>query len=390
MESKPDFTDLIAKYYSNSLTEDESAKLKFWIDEHPENKNAFINYISLLQDYQKIEFLERFDRKTRFNILTQNIQRNRKIRIIRNISIAASFLILVSVGIAIRFNTRSKDLRIEQTSIDQLGETGGKKAILTFANGKSVNLDAQENEFFKEEDGTLIEKDNNNNLSYKSDSKSNNSNLFNTVEVPRGGEYSLVLSDGSKVWLNAESSIRFPVTFNSVERAVYLTGEAFFDVKSDPERPFIVHSFDTKVKVLGTRFNINGYPEKDYISATLVDGELEVYNKTQNKIIYPGTQALLFKADSNIQVNKVNTNLYTSWVNGILEFENRDLEYIMIQLSRWYQVDFKFKDDNIKNTRFSGAIKRNNSFEYALDLIERISDVNFTVKNSTIVIEKSN
>ena len=322
--------------------------------------------------------------------ITQQIQRNKKIRFIRNISIAASFLIIVSVGIAIRFNSGSKDLIIEQTSIDKLGKTGSKKAILTFANGETVNLDAQENEIFKEEDGTLIENDNNNTLSYKSDSKSKNSNLFNTVEVPRGGEYSLVLSDGSKIWLNAESSIRFPVTFNNVERAVYLTGEAFFDVTSDPERPFIVHSYDAKVKVLGTRFNINGYPEKNYISATLVDGELEVYNKTHKEIIYPGMQALLFKADSIIQVEEVNTNLYTSWVNGILEYENRDLEFIMIQLSRWYQVDFKFKDDNIKNARFSGAIKRNNSVEYALDLIERISDVNFTVENSTIVIEKSN
>ncbi len=379
---------LISNYYTGSLTESDSLTLMSWINEHPDNKDAFKQYISLLHDYKKIRFIEQHDSKRTFHDLSGGLNKKARIRLIRNFSIAASFLILISLGIAIRFNTKSKDHSMEQARIDQLGETGSRKASLTFANGNTVNLDAIENQTFQEEDGTLIEKDNSNTLSYKSDSKATDSNLFNTVEVPRGGEYSLVLSDGSKVWLNAESSIRFPVSFNSAERAVFLTGEAFFDVKSDIDRPFVVHLLNAKVKVLGTRFNLNGYPERDYISATLVDGELEVYTKTQKEKIYPGTQALLYKADDNIEVNKVNTNLYTSWVDGILEFENRDLEFIMIQLSRWYQVDFKFNDNDLKNTRFSGAIKRNNSFEYALDLIERISDVKFTVEDSIIVIEK--
>ena len=222
---------------------------------------------------------------------------------------------------------------------------------------------------------------------------------YNELIIPKGRSYSLVLSDGTRVWLNAESSIHYPVSFSKGERRVKISGEAFFDVVLDANRVFIAETENYNIKVLGTKFNISSYQDEDIAATTLVSGSISIFtdnnsNKVEPAVVSPGEQFRYNKSDETIEITKVDTELYTSWVNNNLRLNQMPLKDIFKILSRRYDIDVVFCDERAKHEKFSGLIPLNDNLNTILDQLSKVSKVEllqiiihvFYEKESTISI----
>lgn len=211
---------------------------------------------------------------------------------------------------------------------------------------------------------------------------------FNELYIPKGRSYTLVLNDGTRVWLNSESFIRYPVRFGPRERKVYITGEAFFDVKSDASRHFIVSTNAYDIQVLGTRFNINSYEEENTVATTLVSGSVLIDSKDGTKMsISPGEQFRLDKNDKSISVSKVDVGLYTSWIDNILQINSMTLDDIFKILKRRYDIEVNYIHLKAKTERFSGRIPLNDNLNVILTQISKVSELEFNIEDKTIMVK---
>ena len=391
MNSEGDYMiEKILNFYKGDLKEEEAVKFKEWLDEDVERQNYFSTYHKIYGEAKTVQFLEQLNSEQAWNNISKKITKPKVRRLHHWLPYVAAASIIVFVSVLLLLE-KPKQINLKKDyDFAQMATVGSKKALLTLANGTKVRLHEQLMQNFTELDGTKIYKDTANNLTYSASVSTNLKLIYNNIEVPRGGEYSLILSDGTKVWLNSDSKLRYPVKFIGNKRDVFLVGEAYFEVAHNAHSPFIVHAHDSEVKVLGTKFNISSYEDQEFISTTLVEGSVEINDLMNSKILKPGYQSVIFRGVNGIDVTQVETHLYTSWVSGVFEFEDMDLEYIMAQLGRWYNVKFFFTEEKFKNIRFTGAIKRDNSFEFALDLIEQIAEVDFAIKDDYIIIGRPN
>jgi ferric-dicitrate binding protein FerR (iron transport regulator) len=210
---------------------------------------------------------------------------------------------------------------------------------------------------------------------------------YNELYIPKGKSYSLILSDGTRVWLNAESSIRYPVQFGSNERRVVIDGEAFFDVTHDTGKPFIVQTNDYNVKVLGTKFNVNAYKDEKVTATTLVSGLVSVSKEGANDLLVnPGEQISFNRSDGSIGKKEVDVELFTSWVNNKLKLESMRVEDIFRILGRRYDIDVFFSDEGAKDVEFTGKIPLNDNLNVILDQISIISNIEFQIEKRLIVV----
>ncbi|MDR0891269.1 MAG: FecR domain-containing protein [Mediterranea sp.] len=206
------------------------------------------------------------------------------------------------------------------------------------------------------------------------------------LEVPRGGEYKLLLADGTRIHLNAESRLSYPPVFVGSRREVSLQGgEGFFEVAKDPTHPFIVHTAQADIEVLGTRFNVSAY-EADRVVVTLEEGSVRLTAGTDTRLLVPGQQGVVTRG--TIAVDAVNVRNYTSWATGVYEYEETTLAAIAQQLSRWYDVDINFANPALGRRRFAGVIFRDQPLQQAVDILSKVSDVRFVKRGETIVIEE--
>ena len=212
--------------------------------------------------------------------------------------------------------------------------------------------------------------------------------VFNTLRIPVGGYYRLTLADGTKVWLNSKTELRYPVTFNGEERKVFLTGEAYFEVTHDEGHPFIVSTDNMNVKVYGTEFNVNTY-QKGVIQTTLVNGKVGIrVNSTGKEVILKPNQMAEFEEQSGtVQVKDVDPYAYIAWRNGEFVFERETIEEIMERLSRWYDVKVFYTNESVKQKRFTGVIDRYDDIEQVLRLIEGPATLRFEVKGNTVTVQ---
>lgn len=211
---------------------------------------------------------------------------------------------------------------------------------------------------------------------------------YHELLIPKGGEYQLCLSDGTTVYMNADSRLRFPVRFQGRTREVFLEGEAYFDVHSDASHPFVVHASELNVRVLGTGFNVMAYKNDSRTEVTLVNGKVEVKGEKINEELKPNQQIVLDKATGMYELKDVNVHTYVDWKNGILNFDAMPLDELCERLSRWYNVTFFFSNENLKKLRFSGAVRKYNEIDYILRLIEATTDVTFNISGTTVVVCK--
>lgn len=270
---------------------------------------------------------------------------------------------------------------------------GGNKAILTLADGTRVILDSANNGTISKEGNVTVIKLDDGQLAYNSSTGINQQAevQYNTITTPRGGQYQLILSDGTKVWLNAASSLRYPTSFSGKERRVELTGEGYFEVKHDPTKPFFVTSGSMNVKVLGTHFNINAYTDEDAVKTTLLQGSVEINTADQSTRLVPGDQAQIINKENDrskiIKVKNIDTDQVIAWKNGYFSFNDNNIQSVMRQLSKWYDIDVTY-NGTISNETFSGKVYRNTSLKNVLEILS-FTNLHIRLQGRTLIISST-
>lgn len=378
----------VGKYSKGQMTEEDIKLFENWLNEEPANPLQFAKYRKMYRSARELDFLINSREENAWIRIVSQIKKSPQLYVQRWMSIAAAAVIIVLVSSWFIWSELQKTNLPSKFSPVQLAENSSEKILLTLSDGSTRVLDDSNVSKFNEKDGTSIVKDSTNNLSYHTKKRAIGNEIYNRITVPRGGDYSLVLADGTKVWLNADSEFKYPVNFTAKQRQVFLSGEAYFEVAHDKNAPFIVKTQSTQIRVLGTHFNVSAYKEQAFTTTTLVEGKVKVKSNNASHVLNPGFQSVIDNVHGNIVVDKVDPLLYTSWIHGVFEFENMDLDYITVQLSRWYDVNFQFDNQELMNIKFTGAIKRDKSVDYALGLIGTITNVSFIKKGNTIIVKK--
>ena len=257
--------------------------------------------------------------------------------------------------------------------------------MLQLSDGRIVPLSNDSVLSLAEINGVVIMKDEEGGIRYLA-GEGKNETVFNTIRVPRGGKYYLCLLDGTKVWLNSESELTYPVSSLQNARNVYLKGEAYFEVARDERHPFRVECEDSRITVLGTKFNVMAYKGQGNVVTTLVDGRVRVATGRDSLMLTPGEQAV--SGTDGIDVKKVDVSFYIAWTLGVFEFEEMSLGQITEQLGRWYDMTFVYDDPLLREITFTGAVERHRPLNVVLKMIEKLSRVRFEVKNDVITIYK--
>jgi len=262
---------------------------------------------------------------------------------------------------------------------------GGNHAILKLANGSTIVLDSIQNGKIHYGNVAIIKQ--NGLLVYDGSlpSKTGAPVTYNTLTTPRGGQYQIVLPDGSKVWLNASSSLHFPTAFVGHLREVELTGEAYFEVAKNKEKPFHVKSNGMQVEVLGTHFDVKAYQDDDYIKTTLLEGSVKIKRGSVSGLLKPGQQGILEMNDNNVIVKNADINEVMAWKNGLFEFDGADIKTIMREISRWYDVDIVYSG-KVPVRSFEGKISRDAQLSEVLKILE-LSNVKLRVEGKKIIVD---
>jgi ferric-dicitrate binding protein FerR (iron transport regulator) len=377
--------ELIDKYRKGTLSAEEEAMLEGWYLKLTAEQRVSISEKHLAQKKQAI---------------WKNLQVNNgavkivKFRVLAQIAAAA--IVIIAVGI---LYFHQKD--ITKQTVNHIAKNdirpGGNKAYLTLANGKTIVLNTAANGQIANQAGTRVTKTAGGQLVYTLAKKSaaNNPAELNTITTPHGGQWQLLLPDGTKVWLNAASSLTYPVSFAALKnRRVELSGEAYFEVAKDKTHPFIVHTIKQDVEVLGTHFNINAYSDEQYIKTTLLEGSVHVTTTTASIIngvnsfarqtLKPGQQSVLSNGD--IKITVANTEAAIAWKNAMFYFENDNLESIMKRVARWYDVKIIYQSNQVKQELFSGRVSRAQNVSEVLKMLTLTGAAQFKIEGRDIIV----
>lgn len=262
---------------------------------------------------------------------------------------------------------------------------GGNKAVLTLSDGTEITLDSAGNGVLAQQGNTRITKLNNGQLAYSGSGNTEGKVLYNTMSTPPGGQYQLILPDGTGVWLNAASSISYPTAFTGNERSVTVTGEAYFEVVKNEKMPFRVKAGNTTIDVLGTHFNINAYKDEASINTTLLEGAVQVTAAQRQQQLRPGQQARVPANGTSIQVvDHADISEVMAWKAGFFSFNDADLPTVMRQLSRWYNVEVKY-EGNIPQRVFTGEIGRNLTLSQVLKGLTK-TRIKYRIENGNRIV----
>lgn len=384
---KQDFhiANIIARHLSGEITPEESIRLEAWRKESPDHEALFRKISDEENFRQHAEQGAACDTATGWAEIQKRIKKNNnRVRMMTIARYAAAVLVPVFVlGISMKYS--SQDYFSSQPVLAVHSITPGEaKAILTLDNGETISLNKDAADVLQQLEGTHIRVDSTT-LNYRTAqaAAAKAELIYNKVEIPRGGEYALVLSDGTRVHLNAMSSLRFPVTFAADKREVELEGEAYFEV-SKTGQPFIVSVRGMQVEVLGTVFNISAYPD-EACQTTLVSGSVRVNaEKGESLVLKPSQQATIASGSNSIQVRTVDAAFYTSWVKGKIHFKDQRLEDIMKTLSRWYDMEVVYADEKLKDLRFGCHVDRYDEIAPFVRLLEKTEKVRVKINGKTI------
>lgn len=388
MMQQEEITSLVDKYLRGTITTEERERLLGWYRAQNEtevewdlneDENAFRSRV-----YAKIESrIKSQHPKVIINAIWYRV-------------VAAAIVLIV---LAIGFNSYYKSRKIEPEYVEakpaELILPAAQKAILTLADGTKIILDGTNNSVLGRMDGVTIRKTENGQLIYDfSDpqrSASRNAGrqgeIFDVIETPAGGNYNFNLPDGTKVFLNSSSVLKFPVVFAKNNREVLLTGEAYFEVAKDSSRPFRVESGDQTVEVLGTHFNVNSYANEPVIRTTLIEGSVKILqrNTGEAKFLKPGQEANLVK-NGRMTIVSADTEQALGWKNGTFVFNDLQLTDILRQMERWYDVRVDYS--TVPKTRYNGVISRHVPLSEALQMLEVTGGMKFSVEKRTIRVHK--
>ena len=323
-----------------------------------------------------------------FLYLEKSIYDRKSRRMTLRWSIAASIILLVGLFVG-RTISGVRDIHEEQELAKSVMQPGTSKAILMMADGKEVVLEQGQNLNILLNERVRVATSSQG-IVYEERGKGMVTEEYNKLTTPIGGEYSLVLSDGTKVFLNADSELKYPVEFSDGKRIVDLKGEAYFEVHKDSLRSFIVRMNGAEVTVLGTSFNVNTYGDDGQIYTTLVNGSVRVSSmkNKQEEILKPGMQSVMNVQSGLLTVRKVDVEPYVAWREGRFVFRAMTLDLIMRQLQRWYDFEVFYQNSELKDYEFRGVIKRDMDLDKVLSVIKATTNVDFEVKGKVITIIK--
>ncbi|WP_320018596.1 FecR family protein [Labilibaculum manganireducens] len=361
-----------------------------------ESNQQMLDLYNELRQYkesgQKLEQIDAPNIGLEWQKLTYKLKEQQRRK--RGWMIAASVAVLLSCAFIFQFDRIVNQMDQDGNQLAQI-EKGNSKALLITSGGNEYRLDEGINRIISEKEGVQIHTDSNHVVQYAGIAGESNENkladMYNTLKVPRLGEYQLVLSDGTKVWLNSESELRYPVKFTGATREVELLGEAYFDVEKNPGKPFFVKTKSTTTRVLGTEFNVSAYPSEE-LNITLVEGSIELNSKqiSGEVQLIPGDNANLKIGGDKIYVSQVDVRKYTAWRDGYFYFEKERLEDILTKLERWYDFKVFYQNPAVKDYAFRMRADRNEDFAEIVSRLEQTGRISMKLKGNVIVVSDVN
>lgn len=376
---------LIAKAFTGILSPEEEKILAGWRENNPE-------WYEIILDRENRRRREEFIQGTEIDSAWEKVKKAARLGMRRKKSIftwgavAASIVLCIGVGIMLYWlgNSLQNEDHVRFTAI----ETGSSKAILITSEGRQFMLEDTTVRQISLESGIVATNDGKRVMYHAPAVKVRETETkYNTVKVPYGGEYELMLSDHTKVRLNSGTELRFPVRFGNDQREVYLEGEAFFSVTKDEKRPFIVKMGNQlSVEVLGTEFNIMAYADEDRIETTLNRGRVKVSGEHSVVELQPDQQAVYDKGQKYLSARQVDAEKYSAWKDGKFIFENTSLEAIMTRLARWYNIHVFYQNPEAKDFHFTGDLERYEHFDQTLKMLEKATNVRFQINKDNVVV----
>lgn len=380
---------LIYRKIEGKLSAVEEERFETWLKEGREHREYYERMRRMYQqeNIQEIAIGKIQDAWEMFEKRVQGRLRVKRKRYwMWGVSVAASVVVVFCLIIYYHLDTEQKVNIAVQNIVP-----GQYNAILEMADGATYHLGGQQGSL-QEKTGRQIKIDTSlvSYLPVGDKQETPKEVVYNKLSIPRGGEYRIELEDGTKIWMNSESRLRYPVAFFNDTREVYLEGEAYFEVQRDVNRPFIVHSGEQKVTVLGTSFGISCYASEVNDYTTLVSGKVKVDFKRgkQSFVLEPGMQVAYDKKSGIATERKVDVAEFVAWKNGKYVFKQKCLEDILSTLSRWYDFEVFYQNEDVKEILFSGELRRFDDFNYLLRLIERTSDVKFIIDKKVVRVMK--
>lgn len=387
-EMPEDIVRLVLKSLEECLTEDEQKHIDEWLQANPgrvEEMQQLKRYAAAGRDIRTFRQINIDDAWKRIDWQTEKAPGWKRRRMASYWWSAAAVVVLVIVGVL--FMNRPKEPVSTTLIASSAGfKPGSQKATWELPGGKLIELEEDGVRLLTGEDGSVLGRDSANTLIVGKGRKGEVEQ--SVIRVPQGGEYGVVLADGTKVWINSESELSFPSAFEGKDRVVELKGEAYFDVVKDAGHPFIVKTGETAIRVLGTSFNICGYAEDGYQQTTLVSGSVEVDYRGKQYRLTPGEQLEVREEGGEPEIRKVDVRLYTSWKDGMFRFLDMPLDELTVKLKRWYDVNFVFENEACKAYRFSGAVRKDVDFNEFIQLVETTTNVKFEIDGDNIVIKE--
>lgn len=372
---------LILAYQQNQADKVMQEKLQEWLEESDENLHFYRSLQSGPYQRNAIKEYMKYSSSKAWKQVSAQIYRHRKKRSLRILSYAATIALILGLSGFLLYQYQFSPTHLSLVQQQRI-VPGSSKAQLILGNGQQIELEASGDTLCRKVSGETFFNDGKQ-LTYGTASHTHTHTQLHTLKIPRGGEYKVILADGTKVWLNAESELTYPVTFTQDTRKVILSGEAYFEVTKDTARPFYVQTGDMEVKVLGTSFNISAYPESKR-QTTLLEGRVAVTLHSQHVIIAPGQQVT--ETTKGLEVREVNVKDYIAWREKRFVYENELLQKVLDDLQRWYDIEIFITSDKIRTLHLTANLPKYEDMAKILEIIEFATCVKFEVKDRAVIV----
>ena len=382
-----DIPRLIASDLQGEITPEEKVRLEGWIRENEKNREVYERLRAGREHSRRREVVRELNKCAAWERVNKATGGRRLFSMVKVMKYAAGIVLpLLCVGVAFHFLGNKENTIVAKVENVVEIKPGEMKAELELAGGERLLLGGNLQDSLTNENGVDILKDGQG-ISYQGESAGKEELAYNTLKVPRGGEFKVKLQDGTVVYVNSASRLRYPVKFTGEERRVYLSGEAYFEVEKNERMPFVVEMEEGEIKVLGTQFNARSYKEEKQQLTTLVSGKVLLTSKQGKSVeLTPGEQGVI--GEKGISKGKVDVYPYTAWKDGNFVFRKQRLEDIMNIVERWYDVKVVFVDDWCREVSFSGNVRRYDGFNKLVEMLEVTGSVKFNIKGNVIYITK--
>jgi transmembrane sensor len=377
--------EIITRFKNGEATEAEIQEIELWYENQGSNKG----YTDNMSAGERLETEQKMLLRIKDSIKQEKTSQIKfyPYKQLKIFAIAAA--ILLAIGISFYFKLGAQKTNQKNLTVANDVAPGSNKAILTLANGKTISLAGLTNGEIASQTGIRISKTANGQLVYETtgnEEAAGSTPEFNTIEVPIGGQWQVILPDRSKVWLNALSSITYPLHFTGNERNVKISGEAYFEVAHNARMPFKVHAGNQTVEVLGTHFNIMAYAEEKAIKTTLIEGSVKISEGKVSRLLVPGEQAQVNSGKITV-TNDIDLEDVVAWKNGYFKFDD-NLEAIMAKVAKWYDVDVVYQLKPDPNNVYMGKVSRSKNISSLLKIIEFNGDVHFKIEGRRVIVTK--